>query len=123
MTFSQLCHDVSDHPQIINADESCWRVYSDSLRTRATTAAQNVRIIFFSFSFLHAFYFFNVPFFLFSFPVRSSFAFLFSFSMIYLYSLSLLFSSFPFGSANQIVMGLFLWIFLRKRHLSIAQSQ
>jgi hypothetical protein len=39
--------------------------------------------------------------------------------MIYLPSLSLFFWSFPFNSANEIIVGLFLWIAHRKWHVSL----
>jgi hypothetical protein len=38
----QLIQDVPDSQQIINVDESCWRVYPEALQTWAPTGSQNV---------------------------------------------------------------------------------
>jgi hypothetical protein len=41
----QLLSDVNDHSRIINADESCWRVYAGGLKTWAPIGSQNVYLL------------------------------------------------------------------------------
>jgi hypothetical protein len=42
--LADLLHEVPDHTRIINADESCWRVYPDALKTWARTGSQNISL-------------------------------------------------------------------------------
>jgi hypothetical protein len=41
----QLLSDVNDHSRIINAKESCWRVYPGALKTWAPIGSQNVHLL------------------------------------------------------------------------------
>jgi hypothetical protein len=40
-----LLSDVNDHSRIINADESCWRVYPGALKTWVPIGSQNVHLL------------------------------------------------------------------------------
>jgi hypothetical protein len=41
----QLLSDMNDHSRIINADESCWRVYPRALKTWAPIDSQNLHLL------------------------------------------------------------------------------
>jgi hypothetical protein len=43
-TLVQLLRDVPDHHNIVNVDDSCWRVYPHALQTWAPTGAQNISL-------------------------------------------------------------------------------
>jgi hypothetical protein len=41
----QLLRNVIDHTRIINANESCWRLYRRALKTLTPTASHNVQLV------------------------------------------------------------------------------